>query len=346
MLCSDCFSDYGLKKTIIEYSVDDNEICPNCFSSSGFKVTTENIKIIMGSFFRNGSVTPGYLIPLFQITEYNSVYEHNLDYELTEEIINDLELIQKFFGLTIATPYINMRRGWGDTLLRCSLEENFNKGNQNNNILNDRLREILDYLINSLTKHYINENQLLFRIRKNPKSPHLEIEYDSRDINALTDSNGRFDNGKYSLFYCCETPSTCVYESKFEPTDLLILATYETNKTLTVIDLEKIDELYLNSLSADLKEIFNESDILVFINAIIRNNADYGFTQLISNRIFERKFDGIKYTSFYNRFRKDTYSNIAIFGQPLKEGQLTLKSLNRIALNEVDFKWTYGPALD
>lgn len=342
MICSNCFLNFGFKSTVKNLGDKDNNICPRCGTTDGIKVTEKNVDEIIDTFFMDGSVTPEYLIPLFRTIDTDSDVAEYFDYQLTEDVIHDLHILKETFKRTVFNPLINMAHGWGDTLLKYRIEDSLNKRIRGKNKLNDNLREFFDVLINCCQKYLIRKDDLLFRIRKNPSNVLAMEEYDSPPKNLTKSIQGRLNTKDVPLFYCSNDPDTCLYESTFDPVDTLILATYKVNRDILIIDLEDLDVEFIERLNDSLQETFNERDISLFLDAITRSKRDYIFLQLLSRRIHENEFLGIKYKSFYNRYREDSFSNIALFGYPLSTNLLSLQSLNRMVINEVRIKWTYG----
>ena len=345
MICSNCFSNYGFKSVVKKYGQKNDLACSTCQTKNGSKVTSDNVESILEIFFVEGSITPQYLHSLFRLKEVYGEEIDIFDYEITDDVKHDLNLIKVNFNKSVFNPLINMAHGWGDTLLRYYIEESLNKRVKNKNKLNDKLRQVLDTLITCCSEFCIKKDDLLFIIRKNPSNPHDIKEYDTPPSKINKHINGRFNNNSFPLFYCSSTPGTCIYESKFDPTDTLILATYKVNKEIIIVDLEEQNIESFDKLTNEIKEIYNERNISFFLDAITRSKNEYFFLQLISNRVYENKYNGIKYKSFYDRYRERNFSNIGLFGYPLNNQLLNLQSLNRVVINEVNMNWTYGPAL-
>lgn len=79
------------------------------------------------------------------------------------------------------------------------------------------------------------------------------------------------------------------------------------------------------------------------------NKESYIFTQLLSSFVRGQGYDGLIYPSALsciahgeNRIRK----NVALFGTPLADRKLTVKSINRIVISTVAYDLTLGPVWD
>jgi hypothetical protein len=56
----------------------------------------------------------------------------------------------------------------------------------------------------------------------------------------------------------------------------------------------------------------------------------------LSHRIFP---------GFREHARKNTISNLALFGRPVTDGSVTVQCINRVILNKVEYKLHFGPLL-
>lgn len=224
-----------------------------------------------------------------------------------------------------------MRNAWGDTEIRGDIV----LGIKNLPASKIALEKALDKLIDGCKKETIPAHSLIFRIRKNPKNLHKPSEFDAPPSSILS-NDGRFNNKEFSLFYCSSDPETCLYESKFDPVDKIILATFEVVAPIKIVDLTHHDDRQNDSFGGDLE---------VFISAICRSTKDCYLLKYISKRIYERGYAGFKYYSFFNRYREIEYNNIALFGHPVAEKKLKLNSLNNIDVNGLQLNWAMGPAL-
>ena len=345
MVCINCFKNFGFRYSILLNGSRSKLKCNHCKKNAEKFVTKKNVGNILQEFFFEGTITPQYLHPLFRVVEsQKSSYDEtkSLDYRITTDVIQDLNLIRSYFNYDVITPHINMRNAWGDTILRWEIQLAIDNHTNSQTPLN----EILHQLILCCKKIQFKKGDLIFRIRKNPKNPHSDSEYDSPPLELSNKVNGRFNNELFQLFYCSNNIETCLYESKFDPTDIIIVATYQLNRDIEIVDLENTDSDYLNSLDQNLQQIFNAEDIQLYLGALTRSTKEYNIMKLISSQIFKDGYTGLKYSSFFNRYRETVSYNIGIFGFPIKSNLVTLVSLNNIVINSVEIKWKLGPCLD
>ena len=180
----------------------------------------------------------------------------------------------------------------------------------------------------------LNVGEKIYRIRLNPEEISSPDSYDSPPIEKTVDF--RFNEKGKPVFYGAFDIETCIHECRVIVYDEILLATFKANKKLTLIDLQNIDDGIIKS------PLERPS---VFID-IILNSTDYQFCQMLAERISERGYDGIKYESYYSNVIEESHFNILLFGYPLKEGKISLYSLNRIKLDKIEYKYTFGPIHD
>lgn len=330
-ICSDCFKNYGLKKIAARLGALNNEICSNCASINGKNINQQAIRDVMEIFFREGTKTPDYQHQIFYLTESNSV-KRDWDYPLTDDVYEDLKLINKNFQLSLFAPLVNQRYGWGGIPARFEIEMEI-ESNLNITETNKKSFKHIDEFIDIFPTRILPEGATLYRIRKNPSNYHNIFEYDTPPVEIAKKYPGRLHKSGPSIFYCSEDEDNCIYECKFEPTDILVMSVLKNTREIKLLDLTEA-----NKLRSELR------DIDLFINAIFRSNSDYHISRTIAERADAKKFEGIYYPGFFNRYQKETKCNIGLFGFPIKEKTLEVQSLNRIQINKIEYKWEYGPA--
>ena len=97
----------------------------------------------------------------------------------------------------------------------------------------------------------------------------------------------------------------------------------------------------------------------------------YGISREIASAAYRNGFDGLVYPSYFTllrtgatpfettlglshrRFpgfsecaRQNTISNLAVFGSPIAEGLVTIRCIDRVMLNKVEYKLNFGPLAD
>jgi len=52
-----------------------------------------------------------------------------------------------------------------------------------------------------------------------------------------------------------------------------------------------------------------------------------------------------RFPGFSEYARQNTISNLALFGRPVAEGLVTIRCIDRVMLNKVEYKLNFGPLL-
>ncbi|WP_430816556.1 RES family NAD+ phosphorylase [Carboxylicivirga sp. RSCT41] len=320
MICSDCLINEGLKIEAERIGIRNNNQCTNCNSFSGKKLNKEIIQKIVDRFFRQGSIDNDYHLPIYQL----SFVEYEEMIPFTEETRADLKLLKANSGINIAyhSPRLT-DLGYTDISAEIEIIEHEAK---------EKLNVLIDRLFSKFKDKTLNTNTKLFRIRVNPNSPRTNAEFDTPPKEYIRE--GRLNNKETPIFYCSEDLNTCVHEVKSTVYDNLYLATFKTKQPLKILSL--ID--YNKEL--DLHEMEN---YISYISYLFRTDLDYNMCQKLAIRAKERGYDGIEYYSFFSKVIGDRKSNIALFGYPMKDGILSLKSVNRLRIEKIDYKLNFGP---
>ena len=339
-LCSECFTDQGLKLLAERIGIEKSDNCPNCLNSNGIKLDIEQIETLAYRFFVVGSIfKPDYgASPLIQ---FNKNQETSV--RLSDSLQKDIKLFEKELGIGFFH--------YGPRLWMIGEIEPL-KGLQNKKTR----KSILDRIVNEFPTFLLKENELFYRIRTNPKNPTNETEYDSSPYPG----NGRLDSENHPVLYGSQDLEVCIHECRVTVEDEIYVATLKTNKTLKLIDLtELIDEDCTEFESLDL------SIQMLFLAA----KHSYEITKDLSLFIKDKGFDGIIYPSFfslvrtgkipfptvygistrkipqYKEFEKSsTIRNLALFGNPVKEKKIKIKNINKLGLNRIIYDYQFGPA--
>lgn len=149
----------------------------------------------------------------------------------------------------------------------------------------------------------------------------------------------RFSNGSSPVFYGAFDVETCLHECRVLAEDEICLATSLPTRDLTLLD--------LTDVPYDGADVGEGGDIFYFVNSAVVFGARTAEGPLLNERLIERRFDGLVDPSFFSDIRPDRrrYPNVALFGFPVREGLLTVHSLNAIRLGCIRYDYTFGPVL-
>lgn len=345
LLCSNCFKDHGLKLEALRFGVESNVACPNCNSVDGRKLDKDLVIWISTVFFVKGSVHRteygGAPRLVFNEHRYN---EDNLS--IPEPTKSDLNLIQD--SIKMGFFYYGPRL-WmiGEVeplkdLIDCS-----------------RRAPVIDRILKEYPVRFLSEDDVIYRLRKNPSNPNNEDEFDSPPEKFL--GNGRLDSKDLPIMYCSQDIESCVHECRVTVEDDIYIASLSPTRQLKLLDLTKI-------IDEDRTE-FESLDIAIHMLFFAPEHS-YSTTREIAKAVLSAGFDGLIYPSYFSQvrtgampfdtvygisirrfphFREQAESqiipNVAIFGRPVAEKILIVRSKNRVILNQVQYDIRFGPVL-
>jgi len=344
LLCSECFTDEGLKIDATKHGIEQPGGCPNCGHSNGKKLTKEDIESLAWRFFVGGTtIRADYgAAPVIQCNP-----QHYGKTEITTSpwLINDIALIEKTtqMGFFYYGPRLWMV---GEveplkSLIAPSTRE----------LIIDRiLKEYPEYKLPTETKFY--------RLRVNPERPNYSSEYDSPPIQFA--GNGRLDSANFPVMYGSQDLDICIHECRASATDDIYVATLKVNRELRLLDLTHL-------LEEDVTE-FESLDMAVHMLFLAKSHS-YEISRAIALAAKNAGFDGLIYPSFFSLIRtgghpfetvygmsirrihpeRNQYSeafiipNFALFGRPLEDDQVSVQCLNRLVLTQIGYQGYFGP---
>lgn len=323
ILCSKCFEDYGLRKMAERIGDETPAICPNCGCQDGIKLNEDNIYELCSTYFVDGSYhkTDYGGSPLFIIN--NTPNEPYTDL-FNNHIRSDIRLISRKMHLT---PVL-----YGPPMWRVGVSEWIDKLTSNNYQIR---RQAINKLICRCNKKEISVGQELFRIRTNIENPTNDLFFDAPDYQKI--GNGRFNIKNDVVFYASFDVETCIHECRVNMEDIIYVATIEPCEKLCLLDLSNINE--------DESEEVPFEYLPMIVNQILHaGRRSYCITRLLSKVAKEKGYDGIMYPSYFNNVRDSTYINVALFGQVISHGIVRVKSIDRVQLSQVEYKYDFGPS--
>lgn len=327
-ICSNCFKNEGLRIEAEKYGDFNNLKCANCGSIAGKKLTNSDLCDIVSVFFERGSTIYEACVfePILMCPSMPNVRdEFNFDDQLAE----DWKLICDNSNVSLALNAPKTYRV-GATSLAMDVWELSKDG-----ALNDGLRKELDKVIEACEKLVLKPGDKIYRIRCNIEEwKDVNEEFDTTPIHKITEN--RLNDKSFPVFYSAYDIETCVNEVRPDINDHMILATYLVEKEMQIINLQKVD-------SHSPYEFEWEGNVSYFLASIF-NGKDHKLTRLLGKHIFERGFDGVNFNSYFSKVRNGFFSNLAIFGYPVKDGKLKVSSLNKLLIDEVKYNYVLGPS--
>ncbi|MDI1306538.1 MAG: RES family NAD+ phosphorylase [bacterium] len=342
LLCSNCFNDEGLKIDAYSIGIRNTKTCPNCKSEIGNKLTKDIVRQLCYRFFVRGTIERFKYggCPLVQFNEQN--YKQS-EIDVSPWLVKDVNLIEQAgeIGLFYYGPRFWM---FGEVEPLKSLQNEHEK--------NKIIKRILDvYPTKNLT-----DKEYFYRLRKNPKTPHEILEYDTAPDEFL--GKFRFDKTDLPLLY--GSPELCIHECRTTVEDNLFVAKLAPTQTLKLLDLTELIE-------EDTTE-FESLDIAIHF-LFLAGEHSYSICREIASAAKEKGFDGIVYPSYFSYVRtgeipfetvygmsirripqlkelaqSQSIPNVALFGRPILENKLKVECINKVIINRVTYDLTFGPA--
>jgi hypothetical protein len=215
---------------------------------------------------------------------------------------------------------------------------------------------IIDRILKEYPEKNMGSNEILYRIRKNPKCPDSPMEYDS----PPNQSSGRLDGDGHPILYASPDLQVCIHECRITAEDNAYVATLQPTNELRFLDLTRL-------LEEEHVTEFESLDMAVHM-LFLAGEHSYEITRGLSRAALESGFDGIIYPSYFSLLRigempfqtaygiskrrfpqvqkheeSKSVPNMAIFGYPIREGLVSVKTLNKLILSHVHYEAHFGP---
>ncbi|MEC9264471.1 MAG: RES family NAD+ phosphorylase [Pseudomonadota bacterium] len=309
------------------------------------KLTPYLTKVLASQYFVRGSVLRSAYgsAPLVQFNEHRF---QNGDYEGSEWLRNDISLISEKarIGLFHYGPRMWML-GYIEPLEALQDQK--------------QQRPIIDRIVKEYPERILPNGELIYRLRVNPADPASHGEYDSPPDAFL--GSGRLDSPGQPVLYCSQDIESCVHECRVTVEDELYLGTLSPTRDLRLLDLTGI-------LNEDEVTEFESLDMAVHMLFFAADHS-YHISREIAAAARKAGFDGLLYPSYFSQVRsgampfetvygitvrrfpesagyatRGIFSNIALFGRPLKEGILEVTCVDRLVIHKVHYDFRFGPA--
>ncbi len=341
--CSECFADQGLKLYAIQIGIEEIGVCPNCGNAKGRKLSISDLFDLAHRFFVWGSLLRCKYgaAPLIQFNEHQSTC---IDFSLW--LKPDVEIFERLLGIGFFD--------YGPRLWMIGEVEPLKA------IQTTKKRvSIVERIISEYPKRVIEPHEFFYRIRKNPKTPSNPLEYDSPPSDLA--GTGRLDTKRNPILYASQDLQVCVHECRVTAEDELYVATLKPKRHLKLLDLSIL-------LKEENVTEFESLDMAVHMLFFAAKHS-YKITRSIAIRAQTAGFDGVVFPSYFSLLRigvmpfptiygishrripgfqeyeqDKAIPNLAIFGRPIKQGCITIESINKLILNRVSYDFHFGPA--
>lgn len=342
LACSDCFVNAGLRLDAERGGISDASECPRCSSQAGRKLTRRLLETLAYRFFVRGT---------FQRCEYGAAPRVQFNDQRQTEIAipswlaADTKLFEKLLG--IGFFYYGPRLWMVGEVEPLKLLQ---------------AESTRDSLVQRILSEYptteIASDQSIYRLRKNPSDSTDPSQFDTPPSQFL--GTGRLDRADVPVMYASQDVEVCIHECRVTAEDELFLATFVPKRTLRLLDLTAL-------LAKEDETEFESLDMAVHMLFLAASHS-YEISREIAFAASRNGFDGIIYPSYFSLLRtggmpfetvygishrqiatfsdhekSKTVPNLALFGRPLAEGLLELRSVNRLVLERVTYEYYFGP---
>lgn len=325
--CSDCFHDVGLAETCRKIGRTLKGECPRCGSRSGLGVTRDDLHDLVFKFFVEGTYSHGhgYYAPALTM---RGIDRPN-DLAIRDETQRDLQMI---------CSVVEIRLGYnGPPMWRLGYTEHWDVDDTGEEItwkLSDRGAL---QAIGAAPERKLSIGTKVFRIRLNLREREVNDpqQFDSPPAD-LAREYGRFDEPHLSIFYGGKNLDVCLHEIRLSNRDEVTAATCELVRDLKLLDITGDD--------CDTGRNAFENP-LYFFNSLIFSNARHQECRFLARKIKEAGFDGFIYKSYHSPVMHSPGRNIALFGLPIREEKLAIRSINNVFLKKINVEYLMGPIL-
>lgn len=336
-LCSNCFSTFALRKISEQKGLPSTEACLACGSPDGKKLNEQTTEEVMKVFFESGSVhSKDSVQPKYRIRKSNIPAFQQL--VLQQEVKADCELVFNAFKLIPVhnqSRFVNMGI-WG---LNAQLKKFLSQ--EPTDEAYDRFTEFMMTTIDKFQESVLKTGTKVYKIRKNPK---IELglstpeQFDSTDISnrkrMKTTISSRFGGTRLSVLYASFNMETCLHELQVGTDDETILGTLEVTRDLKILDLCEPKNRGDGS--------YETTDLAYFMSRLFFSK-NYLYSSVFSVAAKSFGYDGVKYRSYFSKIREGEFYNLAVFGKPIADGRIKLCGVNRLRINSINYKFSFGP---
>jgi len=339
LLCSNCFTDEGLRLDAFKIGIDTKKKCRECNSTDGKKLSSEQIAKLSHRFFVRGTLHKA-LYGAAPIIQFNNRQKTNI--KVSDALSQDIRLIEKSVGVGFLY--------YGPRLWMVGEIEPLDDLRADK-----RKSQVLERIVNDYPRVTLNPDDTFYRLRVNPEYPKDHLQYDS----PPTTGNGRLDSSNLPILYGSQDLEVCVHECRVTVEDELYIASLQPKVELNLLDLTEL-------LEEDVSE-FESLDIAIHM-LFYAGDHSYEICREIALKVKEGGYDGIIYPSYFSTMRtgampfdtvygvsirklplyteyakSQVIPNIALFGKPIQEEKVIVKCINKLILSKVQYDVTFGP---
>lgn len=346
ILCSNCFTDEGLRIDATKHGLEQHGDCPNCKSSEGRKLTKKHIEGLAWRFFVSGT-TIRCEYGAAPVIQCNNYHYGKSDISPSPWLENDIKLIEDAaeIGFFHYGPRLWMV---GEVEPLKALQDPATRP------------QTIGRVLEEYPERPLAKSTKFYRLRVGPQHPADPLEYDSPPIAFA--GNGRLDSNSFPVMYGSQDIDICIHECRASAEDDIYVATLKAERDLRLLDLTQV-------LEEEGTE-FESLDMAIHMLFLAQSHS-YEISRAIALAARDAGFDGVIYPSFFSLIRtgghpfetsyglslrrflpqRDEYveaftiRNLALFGRPLKSGLVRVECINRLILTQVGYQGHFGPVM-
>ena len=344
-LCSDCFSDCGLRLTAEGIGLLDDTSCPNCGSRRGRKLTLQLLDALADRFFVWGTL---------HLSEYGAAPAIQFNPSPHSDIfpdppwpVADMRLIEDASDVNF---FRYEPRLWMLGLNIVPLEALKESSTR---------QSIVQRILQEYPEMVIRKGDAFYRLRKNVTPPLDTGHFDTRPANDCR--YGRLDSEELPVMYASTDLQICVHECRVTAEDDTYVATLAPNKDLKLLDLtpvlEEPESTEFESLDLTIHMLFLAGEHSYEIcRSIALAASEAGYNGLVYPSYFSLIYSGhIPFETTYGishrripqfapREESKIAQNLALFGRPVEQRTVRIECINRLILRKARYDFHFGPA--
>jgi hypothetical protein len=323
VFCSKCFEDEGLRYYSEKIGRNPFGACPACGHSDGSGLTESQLGEIAERFFVNGTVSHGVgsYSPVFRIGGDPPGHEP----DFLDHTLRDLERIKSRSEIVL---HFRSPKFW-----QLGLTYHWEQDSNGNFILStaEAVRAT-----EACQKTILRKGATIYRARLGLEDEKIfdEDQYDSpKNSKKKFD---RFDSAGVRIFYSSSTIETCLREVRLSIHDPISIASLE------VLDDLKLLDTTANAFDYSGDEFDNPAH---FFRGLAYSTNKQGENQQVSRVIAAAGYDGFVYRSYHKSLLQKDGHNVALFGRPISEGKLRVRSINTVFISSLNVEYQLGPVI-
>lgn len=325
VLCSNCFRDAGIARTSMEVGYPLRKACPHCGSTSGCGLTCDELFDLVFRFFVRGSYYHG--LGGYAPVLISGSGPQDQDIVLREDTKHDWDLIRSVSNQSLGYH--------GPPLWRLGYTEHWDVDDIGQEIEWTVTEKGAERAISEAPIRELSLGSELYRIRLNLNEEEEinDYEFDTPPT-GVQRALGRFDSEDVPVFYAGRNIDVCLHEMRLSNRDAVTVATCRILRNLRLLDITGDDCKRGETPFEDPHYFFAG---LVFSNDRLKE------CRFLARKMRDAGFDGFLYQSYHAPLMYSPGVNVALFGWPIRDGKVSVRSMNNVFISRIKAEYELGP---